>query len=198
MEYVKGSEMRKADYPINSLILDRWSPRVMSGDSISEEELMSLFEAARWAPSSSNNQPWRFIYANRETPEWDNLFGLLVEFNQMWAKNASVLVCLIAKKTNDKGDVDRNHMSDAGASWQNLALQGSSMELVVHGMAGFDLEKAREVLKVPEDYGIIHMFAVGKPAGKDVLHERMQKSENPGASARKTVKEFIFEGEFKD
>ncbi len=197
MEYVKGSEMRKADYPISDLILDRWSPRAMSGEAISEEELMSLFEAARWAPSSSNNQPWRFIYANNGSDNWDDLFGLLVEFNQMWAKNAGVLVCLIAKKTNDKGEVDRNHMSDAGAAWQNLALQGSSMGLVVHGMGGYDVEKAREVLKVPEDHEIIHIFSVGKPAGKEVLHERMQKSENPGASARKKVSEFIFEGKFK-
>ncbi|OIO80839.1 nitroreductase [Candidatus Pacearchaeota archaeon CG1_02_32_132] len=198
MEYTKGSEIRKSDYPIHDLILDRWSPRAMSGDSISQDELMRLFEAARWAPSSSNIQPWRFVYAHKDGEYWDKFFGLLSEFNQTWCNNAGVLAVLLAKKTDDNGKENRNHLSDAGAAWENLALQGSSMGLVVHGMAGYNVEKAREELKIPEDYDIVHMIAIGKPADKEVLHERMQKSENPGASTRKLVGEFVFEGEFKE
>jgi len=188
--------MRKPDFPINDLILNRWSPRAMSGESISDEELMSLFEAARWAPSSSNIQPWKFIYAKRETPEWNKLFEVLVEFNQLWAKNASALIVLISKKTDDKGQENRNNMSDAGAAWQNLALQGSSLGLVIHGMGGYDVDATRKTLEIPEDYDIVHIIAVGKPADKDILPERMQKSENPGASVRKKVEEFISEGKF--
>src|SRR6201984_3247440 len=83
---IKGSEKQKADSPIGSLFLDRWSPRAMSGEEITEEELLTLFEAARWAPSSYNNQPWRILHARRDTPHWPVFFNLLVEFNQGWAK----------------------------------------------------------------------------------------------------------------
>ena len=101
MKYKKGSETRKADYPIDKIFLDRWSPRAMGGKSITDKELMMLFEAARWAPSSSNIQPWRFIYAKKDTEHWDTLFNLLNEFNQLWAKNAAVLVCLITEKKDE-------------------------------------------------------------------------------------------------
>ena len=90
---------RKPTYPINSIFTNRWSPRAMSGEKISNEQLLSLFEAARWAPSSYNGQPWRFIYAHRETAHWDTLFNLLIPFNQGWAKNSAVLVVIISKKT---------------------------------------------------------------------------------------------------
>jgi nitroreductase len=170
----------------------------MSGEALADKELMSLFEAARWAPSSSNEQPWRFVYAKRDTPYWDKMFNLLVEFNQMWCKNAAVLTCLLAKKTMGEDNKDnRNHMSDAGAAWENLALQASLKGLICHGMAGFDVKKARADLKIPDDYEIVHMFAIGKPGNISVLHERMQKSETPSASSRKPISEFVFEGEFK-
>ena len=196
VRYQKGSSVRKSKYPIDKIFLDRWSPRAMSGESISDEELMTLFEAARWAPSDSNIQPWRFIYAKRGSPEWEKFFRVLVEFNQMWNKNAAVLVCLVAKKTNDKGKPNQQAISDAGAAWENLALQGAKMGLVIHGMGGFDKEKSRTEFKVPEEYEIIHMISIGKPGDISVLHERMQKSENP--SGRKPLNEIIFEGEFKE
>jgi len=195
VEYKKGSEVRKSDFPVDSIFLDRWSPRAMSSEDLTDEELMTLFEAARWAPSSNNEQPWRFVYAKKRTSSFDKFFDILVEFNKMWAKNAAVLVFLIAKKTFTKsGESNRNHMSDAGAAWENLALQGSLKGYVVHGMAGYDVEKARKELKIPEDYEVVHVFAIGKPAEKEVLHERMQKSESP--NDRKPIKEFIFEGKF--
>src|SRR3989338_8820933 len=92
---------RVPNYPINPLLLNRWSPRAMSGESLTEDELMSLFEAARWAPSSYNNQPWRFIYAKRDTMHWERLFNLLGDFNKSWTLKAAVLVVVISKKTFD-------------------------------------------------------------------------------------------------
>lgn len=186
---------RKSDYPINPLILNRWSPRAMSGEPIIQEELMQLFEAARWAPSSYNNQPWRFIYAYRDTLEWNKFFDFLVPFNQEWAKDAAVLVVIISAKNFDYNDKpSRTHSFDTGSAWQNLALQGSSMGLVVHGMEGFDYDRARKELNVPDNYTIEAMCAIGRPGKKEDLPEQMQEKETP--SGRKPVSEFIFEGTF--
>jgi len=192
-----GSEIRKADYPIDKLFLDRWSSRAFSAESMTEEELLPLFEAARWAPSSNNEQPWRFIYSHRETPNWNKFFECLNDFNKIWCKNASVLVCLIAKRTFTKDNKpNRNHMSDAGAAWENLALQANLSGYIAHGMAGYNIEKTRKNLNIPEDYEIVHMIAIGKPGELEMIPERMQKSENP--NNRNPVKGFVFKGEFKD
>jgi nitroreductase len=188
---------RKPDFPVSDIFLNRWSPRAMSGEEITDTELMTLFEAARWAPSSYNNQPWRFIYAKRNTIHWDVLFNLMGEFNQSWAKNAAVLVVVISKKTFDyNGKPSRTHTFDTGAAWENLALQGSFMHLVVHGMEGFNYENAQKNLNIPDDYTIEAMIAVGKPGKTELLPEEMQKREQP--SDRKKVSEFIFEGKFVD
>jgi nitroreductase len=97
-----GKTERRPQYDINPLILHRWSPRAMSGEEISDKELMRLFEAARWAPSSYNGQPWRFIYAKRNTEHWDKLFNLMVDFNKSWAKNAAVLLVIISRKNFER------------------------------------------------------------------------------------------------
>src|SRR3982074_1126949 len=122
----------------------------MSGEEIAEEELLTLFEAARWAPSSYNNQPWRILYARRNGPHWQTFFDLLVDMNKAWAKNAAVLLLFISKTTFDhSGKPSRTHSFDAGSAWENLALQGINRGYVVHGMEGFDHEKAKSVLKIP-------------------------------------------------
>jgi nitroreductase len=196
MELIKSSESRKTDYPIDELFLNRWSPRAMSGESISDSELFSLFEAARWTPSNQNEQPWAFIYAKAGTDAFEKIFGCLVDFNKLWCKNASALIVLAARKTfaREGNPQNPNHMSDAGAAWENLALQASLKGIVAHGMGGFNREMIRATTHLPETYEIIHLIAVGKPAPKEVLPERMQKSETP--SARKPINEFIFEGKF--
>ncbi|MCH7568920.1 MAG: nitroreductase family protein [Nanoarchaeota archaeon] len=192
----KGSEIRKADYPIDKLFLDRWSPRAMSGESISEEELMTLFEAARWAPSTYNEQEWRFIYAKRGSADWDRLFNLLMEANQVWCGNAAVLACAVSKKTFTKNNkANPVHTFDCGSAWENLALQASIMGLVAHGMAGFDYEKAKIELNIPDDYKVEMMFVVGRHGKKEDLPENLQEMEYP--SDRKKVSEFIFEGKFR-
>ncbi len=188
-------KMRKSDYPVQSIILERWSARAMSGETISERELMKLFEAARWAPSSYNNQPWRFLYAKRDTPHFKTFFDLMVEFNQSWTKNAAVLLVILSKKTFEKNmKPARTHTFDTGAAWQNLSLQGTQMGLVVHGMEGFDFEKAQKNLKIPNDFQVEAMAAIGKPAPKESLPLELQKREEP--SPRKPIKEWAFEGEF--
>lgn len=168
----------------------------MSGEKISEEELMSLFEAARWAPSSYNNQPWRFLYAKRETPHWPKFFDLLVEFNKGWCDKAALLGLIVSEKIFEKTKKPSiTHSLDAGAAWENLALEGHARNLVVHGMQGFDYQKAKTVLKVPDEYEILAMFAVGKRAPKESLSPELQQKEVP--SSRKKVAEFAFEGGFK-
>ena len=188
-------KQRKPEYPVERLIINRWSPRAMSGAPMSDEELMPLFEAARWAPSSFNNQSWRFIYAHRDTPEWDTLFDLLVAFNQSWAKNAAALVVIISRNTFEKtGKPSRTSSFDTGSAWQNLALQATSMNIVVHGMEGFSYDKARKQLNVPDGYTIEAMAAVGKPASELVLPDEQQEREEP--SGRKPLSEIVTTGTF--
>ena len=187
---------RKSEYAVLPLILNRWSPRAMSGQPITESELLSLFEAVRWAPSSHNNQPWRFVYVRRNTPDWDRMFKLLVPANQMWAKNAAVLILAISHKTcNYNGKVARTHSLDTGAAMQNVALQAFSMDLACRGMEGFDYEKARKEFSIPEEYAIEAMYAIGHRGNSSDLPAELQAKESP--SDRKKINEFAFEGNFK-
>ena len=167
---IKGSDKRQADYPIETFFLDRWSPRAMSGDEISPEDLMVLFEAARWAPSSFNNQPWRILYARRNTEHWPRFLNLLVEDNKVWAQQAAALLLFISKTTFDhNGKPSITHSFDAGAAWENLALQGSLKGYVVHGMQGFDYDRARTELNIPDGFRVEAMAVVGMPGNKEVL-----------------------------
>jgi nitroreductase len=192
----KGTEYRTADYPIDSLFLDRWSPRAMTSEAITEEELFTLFEAARWAPSSYNNQPWRILYARRDTPQWPLFFDLLVEFNQSWVKNAAALVVFISKTTFDhNGEPAATHSFDTGAAWGNLALQGALKGLVVHGMQGFDYDKARTALNIPEGFQVEAMAVIGKPGRAEDLPEKLQQRETP--SDRRKLNETVFEGPYR-
>jgi len=192
---IKGSEKRTADHPIDRLFLDRWSPRAMTGEPISGEDLMSLFEAARWAPSSYNNQPWRMLYARRDTEHWQTFFNLMIEFNQSWAKDAAVLVLFISKTHFVfNGEPSVTHSFDTGAAWENLALQGALKGLVVHGMQGFDYEGARPALNIPDGYQVEAMAAIGRPAPPDTLPEDLRSREEP--SDRRKLEETICEGPF--
>jgi len=193
---IKTINQRKTEHEVDEIFPNRWSPRAMSGEKISDNELMTLFEAARWAPSAYNNQPWRFIYAKKGTKNWQKFFELMGEFNQAWAKNATVLIIVVSKKVFDhNGKPSRTHSFDTGAAWQSLALQGSIKKLVVHGMEGFDYEKAKNTIGLPEGYHLEMMVAVGKPGKKEDLPESMREREKP--SSRKKLEEFVFEGKFK-
>lgn len=187
---------RTPEYPIENLILERWSPRAMSGEPITDQELFCLLEAARWAPSSYNNQPWRFIYAKRDTAAWQPLFDLMVDFNKGWAKNAAALIVVIARKNFEfNNKPSRTHSFDTGAACENLALQGHAQGLVVHAVEGFDYDRARAALTIPEEYSVEVMLVVGKPGALEQLPVELQKREE--LSGRKQIQELVFEGRFK-
>ncbi|MRR07388.1 MAG: nitroreductase [Deltaproteobacteria bacterium] len=193
---MKGSEKRQADNPIAELFLDRWSPRAMSGEPIALEDLMVLFEAARWAPSSFNNQPWRIVYARRDSEHWSLFLSLLVESNRIWANKAAALLVFISKKTFDhNGKPTRTHSFDTGAAWENLALQGTLRGYVVHGMQGFDYDRARTALEIPDEYQVEAMVAVGKPGSPESLPEKLQEIETP--NDRRPLAQTICEGPFR-
>jgi nitroreductase len=192
---IKGSETRQADHPIDTLFIDRWSPRAMSGEELSREELLILLEAARWAPSSYNNQPWRILYAHQGSEEWPLFFDLLVEGNKVWAAAAGALLLFISKSTFDhNGQSYPTHSFDTGAAWQNLALQGYLNGYVVHGMMGFDYEQARSALRIPAEYRVEAMVAVGRPGVADQLPEALQQREAP--SNRRKLEQIVCPGPF--
>ena len=192
---INASEERRAGHPVDEIFLDRWSPRAMTGEGLPEEELLTLFEAARWAPSSYNNQPWRIMYARRGTAHWQTFFDLLVPGNQAWAKDAAALLLFASKETFDfNGKPYPTHSFDTGAAWENLALQGASKGLVVHGMQGFDYEKARAALNIPEGFRVEAMAAVGRPGDPEQLPESLREREKP--SDRKPLAETVCEGPF--
>lgn len=175
--------------------LRRWSPRAMTGEPISEQELLTLFEAARWAPSSYNAQPWRFVYAHRDTDYWPRLFNLMVEANQAWTRNAAVLVLVTSRNRFEHNDKPApTHRFDAGSAWMSVALQASHMGLVAHGMQGFDYEKAQSEFGIPDQYSVDAMFAIGRPGDIEGLPEQAREREKP--SSRRPLGEIISEGEF--
>jgi nitroreductase len=191
----QGSSHRTPAFPIQPLFVDRWSPRAMSGQALSETELMTLFEAARWAPSCGNFQPWRFLYARRDTDFWPAFVDLLKPSNREWAARAGALVVVISR-TQYEGDGRAcvTHSFDSGAAWQNLALQAWLGNLVAHGIVGFDYERARRVLRVPAGYAVEAMIVLGHPGTKAELSESLQKREKP--SNRRPLSETVCEGPF--
>ncbi|WP_200999845.1 nitroreductase family protein [Pseudomonas cichorii] len=190
---------RIADHTIAPQFTNRWSPRAFTGESISQETLLSFFEAARWAPSAYNSQPWRFLYARRDTPNWERYLGLLNEFNRSWAQSASALVIVVSKTTfAAPGATEESpattHEFDAGSAWGYLALQASLSGWYTHGMSGFDKELTRKELNIPEGYALHAAVAIGKLGDKAILPEYLQGREVP--SPRKPVTELAAEGDF--
>lgn len=188
------SEPRVPAHPIDPLFVRRWSPRAMSGAPLSESELMTLFEAARWAPSAFNAQPWRFLYARRDTPHWVRFLSFLNERNAPWCARAAALVVVLSRKTTDAGAENWTAAFDTGAAWMSLALQGTLSGLVVHGMAGFDYDRAQAELGIPADWDVQCMVAIGRPGDPALLPEKLQAREVP--SLRRPVGESAFEGGF--
>jgi len=189
------TSVRTVEHDIEAIFPERWSPRAMDGSALDKATLDRLFEAARWAPSAFNAQPWRFVYATNASATWADFLGLLVEGNQSWCARAGALILVFSRTLSEQnGKPLGTHVFDTGAAWQNLALQGARMGLVVHGMAGFDWSRAGAVAKAPEHYAIQAMIAVGRPGGLDELSDSQREREQP--SPRKRVSEISFEGEF--
>ena len=191
---ITGSEKRQPDHPVGRIFVERWSPRAMSGEDVMGEELLTLFEAARWAPASMNNQPWRMLYAPRSSRHWPLFFDLLAESNRVWCARAAALAVGGSKTTCENGKPCRTHSYDSGAAWMSLALQGSMMGLVVHGMQGFDYERARIALEIPEEYQVEAMAAIGRPGRMEELPEQLQARETP--NDRRSLTQSVCEGPF--
>ena len=184
-------------YPIHDLLRQRWSPRAFDDRSIEPEKLRSLFEAARWAPSSNNGQPWRFIAATKEhKTEHDRLFNCLVEGNQKWAYRAPVLILSVASLNfEDDAKPNRHAFHDTGMAVENLVLQATALGLAAHQMAGFDVEKACADLKIPSGYEPVAMIAVGYPGDLASLHDRLREREQQPRS-RQPISEWTFLGQW--
>ena len=184
---------RVAQAAADEQFIRRWSPRAMSGEALSLEELEPLFEAARWAPSCFNSQPWRFIYALKGGAHWDAHLALLMDMNQAWAQHAGALIAVVSKRTFEhNGKPAPTASFDTGSAWMSMALQAQHMGLVTHGMWGFHHERAPEALNLSDDYQVEAMVAVGKPGNAADLPEPYAEREVP--SERKPLAELAFEG----
>lgn len=198
MEYqpLKAETFRQPDWPVESLFLRRWSPRAMNAEPLTEGELHRLFEAARWAPSSYNEQEWRFLFAERIRDDWHLFFDLLMEANQVWCRNAAALIVVVSKRTFTRnGKPNSVHSFDTGLATQNLLLQATAMNLVAHAMAGFDRDAARRDLEVPDDFSVECMIAVGRPGDPKYLPDHLREAEIP--SGRKPVDAIAQPGKFR-
>ncbi len=189
---------RFTDTALASLFLDRWSPRAFDGSAISTADLRTIIDAARWAPSAFNYQPWRLLYALRGDDNWSRFLGALKPFNQGWAKNAAVLFYIVSDTMAVSGSgqesPSHSHSFDAGAAWAQMALQASILGLHAHGMAGVEFDRARAELAVPDRFRIEAAIAIGKRGDPAILDEALRARELP--SGRKAIDDIAFAGSF--
>jgi nitroreductase len=183
------------DFPINNLLRDRWSPRAFKNQMIEKEKLQRFFEAARWAPSASNLQPWRFIIGFKGDETYKKIAGTLVEFNQLWALTAPVLIIAVAKKTNHKGEPNVSALYDLGQSVAHLTFQASADGLYVHQMGGFSSSQAAELFEIPADFSVATVVAIGYIGDPEILHENLKKMEITARERRQSI-ESVFTGSF--
>lgn len=193
MSPITTDNPRQADYPINPLFIERWSPRSYLDKAISDETLYTILEAARWAPSASNEQPWRFIVA-RTQEEKERFYPFIAEGNLLWCKKAPVLMMLLSHKVTSRETENRSHSFDAGTAWGYLALEAARQGLSAHAMAGFDPEKARAALHVPDEYDLQVVISLGYRGDRSALSEPLQARETP--SLRRPLSASIFTGIF--
>lgn len=189
---------RTAELDIPPLFLQRWSPRGFTESRMSDQQLRTVIEAGRWAPSSYNTQPWRFIFARRDTAKWPVFLDLLDDFNRSWAQRAAALVVLVSDTcfTRSDGEVvqARNHSFDAGAAWALLGLQAVQAGWHAHCMAGFDVERARRALGIPDTFRVEVAIAIGEAGDEHLLDEVTRSREVP--SDRKPLADMVFHGNF--
>ncbi|MBD2078897.1 nitroreductase family protein [Leptolyngbya sp. FACHB-17] len=186
------------EYPIESILQNRWSPLAFADCPVEPEKLASVLEAARWAASSFNEQPWSFIVAAKDNPaEFERLLGCLAEGNQEWAKSAPILMISVAKLNFEKnGNENRHAFHDVGAAEANLAAQATALGLHVHQMAGFDVAKAKELYGIPQGYEPVDAIALGYLGDPHQLSERLQQRLSAPRS-RKPIQDFVFTGRWQ-
>lgn len=182
-------------YPIHDLLRKRWSPRAFSDRRVEPDRLRSLLEAARWAPSSNNEQPWSFIVVTKENEaEHGRLLSCLVEGNSLWAQHASVLMVSVARMSFEEGgELNRHAYYDVGQAVADLSVQATALGLMVHQMAGFHPDKVRELYGIPKEYEPVAAIALGYPGDPESLPERLKQREL-APRERKPLAEFVFSG----
>lgn len=190
---------RKADFPIDAQFTERWSPRAYSDEVVSEAEVMSMLEAARWAPSSNNAQPWRFAVVFRNDPQWNALFATLNPNNQTWAGKAGALVAVASYQLAAKAgstDLIPNgmHAFDTGAAWAYMALQAHLNGFSLHGIGGFNKDTAAQILGLPSDHTMQMLATVGKRGDAAALPDALREREAP--NARKPLSQLAKRGSF--
>lgn len=187
---------RNAGQDVDELFVKRWSPRSFKKEDLPTETIESIIDAARWSQSAFNAQPWRFLTSTEQT--FDKFLNLLLERNQMWARNASVLGFIVAKKTFEHNDkLNRWANFDTGAAWMGLTLQARKFGLYTHGMAGIKKDEVYKAFGIDkEKYRVICAFALGILEDPEKLDESFQKMEKP--SARKPLNETWKVGEWKE
>jgi nitroreductase len=192
-----ASSIRLADHPVDAMFLERHSPRAFTDATLSEAEVLTLLEAARWAPSGSNLQPWRFAWGLRGDAGFELIADTLVPSNRVWAEKAAALIVVASKSVVERDGINHPHPShafDAGAAWMSLALQAHLLGLKAHAMGGFDKEKAARTLNLPADHAVHAVVAVGQMGQPDLLPEALQSREVP--SLRKPLSEIAHHGSF--
>lgn len=201
MTIQEPAKLRAPEHPADRIFVDRWSPRGFTQDQIPEGVLNNFFEAARWAPSAFNSQPWRFLYALRGRPEFEDFLIPLIEFNRGWARHAAALIYLLSSKDftgpgKTESQFSRTHSFDSGAAWANFANQATAAGWAAHGMGGFDVEQARTVLGVPEGFAVEIAIAVGRKGDGSHLPLGLLQREQP--SDRSPIGEFVAQGMFPE
>lgn len=184
----------QTQYPVADFIKHRWSPRAFTAQPISDDDLRTLFEAAAWAPSAMNEQPWRFVYAHQADAEgFQRLWECLLPGNQPWARHAAALVVVLARKTMTANDApNRHYLHDTGMATANLLLQAGTMGIHGHVMGGFDPAKAQQVLHLPAELEVATFLALGHVGTAEQLEEPFRSREQ-AARSRKPLSEFVFQ-----
>ncbi|MDT7950627.1 MAG: nitroreductase family protein [Acetobacteraceae bacterium] len=190
---------RTSDHEIDPIFLERWSPRAFTGEAMPLPVLMQILEAARWAPSAYNSQPWRFVYALRDSPSWANLLSLFVDGNRVWCQHAGALIVIASDSMmlppgKDTKVPSHSHSFDTGSAFASLALQATKLGWHAHGMIGFDRERAFAELGFKEGYRVEAAVALGKMGNKEALPPALLARETP--NSRKPLAETAFEGKF--
>lgn len=182
---------RVSEYPVSPLFLNRWSTRAFSTREVSDQDLYTVLDAAHWAPSSFNDQPWRFVVA--KTEEQRSVFHQFIsEFNLTWVSTAPVLIVVASDRLRDNGDPNGAHAFDAGAAWATMAIQATLLGMVTHAMGGIDRNKARQMLNIPDHFEIHAVIALGYHGDKSLLPEGVQQREIP--NSRRPLNELVYEG----
>ena len=188
---------RRSDHPVDPLFIGRWSPRAFTGEAIDAQDLLTAFEAARWAPSSLNAQPWRFVFARRGQARFDDFLDLLAERNRQWAHKAGALVFFLSDSQvayKDKVMPSPSHAFDTGAAWANFAHQLHLLGYAARAIGGFDRARAPEVLGAPPSFHVHAAVAAGRPAQAHTLPDAFRERESP--SSRRPLSELVFEDVF--